>query len=279
MRLTLLLLLLLAISAAYVTIERNEISRLEKELENYQAKIIQLELQLEKLRIGKNIEVERLKSVVDELLHDKSELEYKLEKLEGEVQSLQDERSKLLSRIGYLTYSSTARYKVVGINESSKRGEVIEFQVTLKNGMGGVFINVSGVFLSLQTQESIVKAIKVAQNVTERDLSGYDVFIWFMHSKRSKLVILGPSAGAAICIATIAAIQNKTIAQDVLITGTIEEDGKIGRVGEVFKKAEAAKRYGIREFLVPKGQRVKVDGLTIREVGDILEAINYVLVN
>ncbi|MEM2672113.1 MAG: hypothetical protein QXF20_00760, partial [Candidatus Hadarchaeales archaeon] len=38
------------------------------------------------------------------------------------------------------------------------------------------------------------------------------------------------------------------------ITGTIEEDGKIGQVGGIFYKALAAAKKGATHFLVPKGQ-------------------------
>jgi len=78
----------------------------------------------------------------------------------------------------------------------------------------------------------------------------------------------GPSAGAATTVATIAAIENRTIRQDVVITGTIQEDGSIGPVGGIFEKAKAADNAGARLFLVPSGQSVvTMYREVVREVG------------
>jgi uncharacterized protein len=68
----------------------------------------------------------------------------------------------------------------------------------------------------------------------------------------------GPSAGAAMTIATIAAIQNKTISQSFSITGTIEEDHSIGKVGEIFAKVKAAADSGVSLFLIPSGQAEQI---------------------
>ena len=64
----------------------------------------------------------------------------------------------------------------------------------------------------------------------------------------------GPSAGAALAVATIAAIEQKSVKSDVAITGTIESNGSIGQIGGVLEKADAAGQAGIKLFLVPKGQ-------------------------
>ncbi|MEM0475337.1 MAG: S16 family serine protease, partial [Candidatus Norongarragalinales archaeon] len=52
----------------------------------------------------------------------------------------------------------------------------------------------------------------------------------------------------------IAALEGKTPRRDVAITGTVDAEGKIGWVGGLIEKAEAAAADGVRLFLVPKGQ-------------------------
>lgn len=68
----------------------------------------------------------------------------------------------------------------------------------------------------------------------------------------------GPSAGAAAAIITLAAVENKEVKDNVVITGTIKKDGSIGLVGGVAAKAKAAEDAGKDLFLVPKGQYVTV---------------------
>jgi len=69
-------------------------------------------------------------------------------------------------------------------------------------------------------------------------------------------VIEGPSAGAAMGIATILELQNKPINNYVTITGTLSDDGKIGPISGIVAKGEAAKAAGMNLFLVPKGQKL-----------------------
>lgn len=67
-------------------------------------------------------------------------------------------------------------------------------------------------------------------------------------------VVDGPSAGAAITSTIISLILNKTINQSIYVTGTINPDGAIGRVGGIIEKALAAAEDGGKLFIVPEGQ-------------------------
>ena len=123
--------------------------------------------------------------------------------------------------------------------------------VEAKPGNGKALTNVDKLLFWVDTQYSIQVAKLVAENVTKINASNYDLF-YSIETNAS--VIGGPSAGAALTIATIAALKNEKIRNDVVITGTIEEDGTIGEVGGVLEKAKAAKDVGAKLFLVPKGQ-------------------------
>ena len=47
---------------------------------------------------------------------------------------------------------------------------------------------------------------------------------------------------------------NKNIRRGVVITGTINPDGSIGKVAGILEKAKAVADSGYKTFLVPKGQ-------------------------
>jgi len=123
--------------------------------------------------------------------------------------------------------------------------------VESKPGNGKALTNVDKLLFWVDTQYSIQVAKAVAEDVTEINASNYDL-IYSIESNAS--IIGGPSAGAALTIATIAALENERIRNDVMITGTIEEDGTVGEVGGILEKAKAAKELGAELFLVPKGQ-------------------------
>ena len=66
------------------------------------------------------------------------------------------------------------------------------------------------------------------------DLSEYDLVYTI---KANATVIEGASAGAALAVATVAALTGKELNSSVMMTGTINHDGTIGPVGGIFEKA------------------------------------------
>ncbi len=151
-------------------------------------------------------------------------------------------------------YSFPTVYLKIPAVDSEGNGVVTKLKVEAKPGEGRTLVNIDQLLFWIDTQHSIRLAKKVAENVTGIDLSNIDLF-YAIETNAS--VIEGPSAGAAITIATIALIENKTINESVMITGTINSDGSIGPVGEVAAKAKAAKDVGATLFLVPLGQAVQ----------------------
>jgi len=131
-------------------------------------------------------------------------------------------------------------------------GVVGKGEVEIKPGKGRVLLNTNP-FIEPDTQYSMEIAKEVAESVTGKSLAKQDV-IYTIEAGKAQLVG-GPSAGAALCIATIAAIEHKKVRSDVAITGTIQPNGSIGQIGAVAEKARAAGEAGMKLFIVPKGQR------------------------
>ena len=123
--------------------------------------------------------------------------------------------------------------------------------VEARPGDGKVLTDIEKLLFWTDTQQSIQTARDVALKITNVDMDNYDI-AYSISSDAS--VVGGPSAGAALTIATVAALENKTLNDDIVITGTIEPDGSIGEVGGVLEKANAAKDIGADIFLVPLGQ-------------------------
>lgn len=115
-------------------------------------------------------------------------------------------------------------------------------------GTGRTFVDIDNLLFWADTQQSIRTARRVAGNITGLDINSYDL-IYNIHANAT--VIGGESAGAAITLATIAALEQKKINKEVMMTGTINHDGSIGPVSEILSKAKAAKEAGATTFLVP----------------------------
>jgi uncharacterized protein len=135
--------------------------------------------------------------------------------------------------------------------DQNGNGVITPLVVQVKSGDGKILTNIEKLLFWVDTQQSIQTAKQVAENVTKIDVNKYDI-IYTVESNST--LVGGPSAGAALTVATIAALENKQIKSDVLMTGTINPDGTIGQVGGILEKAEAAKAVGAKLFLVPEGQ-------------------------
>ena len=139
--------------------------------------------------------------------------------------------------------------------DSEGRGVTTVLDVQILEGSGRALANIDKLLFWTDTQNSIRTARSVAEEITEKELSNYDL-VYTIRANAS--VIEGPSAGAALTIATIAALENKAVNTSVMITGTINHDGTIGPVGEILQKAIAAKDIGAEVYLVPLAQSTQI---------------------
>ena len=192
--------------------------------------------------------------------------------------------------------------------DSKGKGVLGKFEVQVVPGEGKTLANIDNLLYFVDTQFSIQTAKAVAANVTGIDISGYNLVYGIEAESGEPSVVEGPSAGAALTIATIAALENKTLDPEVAITGTINPDGTIGRVGGIKSKLGAVGELGVKVFLVPQGQGMKPSfkvgkecenvggvkfcrteyrpqqslftsesGVIVREVPNISEALKYFL--
>ncbi len=88
----------------------------------------------------------------------------------------------------------------------------------------------------------------------------------------------GPSAGLAYALAIYDMIEDEDLAagRSIAATGTIDISGRIGQVGGVDAKAEAARDAGAELFLVPAGEvsGARGAGITVRGVGSLEDALS-----
>lgn len=204
----------------------------------------------------------------------------------------------------------TAVLNVPAVDDHGK-GVTTLLKVQAKPGDGKVLTDINQLFFWVDTQNSIRVARDVAQNFTSANISQIDL-TYTIETNAS--AVEGPSAGAALTVATVAAVQSKTLRPDVMITGSIRSDGSIGKVDGIAEKAKAAKDIGAKIFLVPVGQGVVSEykpvtkceeqgtpgsgfyqkycsteyvqnktnvgddvGITVKEVSNVQEALNYFL--
>lgn len=129
-------------------------------------------------------------------------------------------------------------------------GVMIHVSAEIKPGSGRVLV-VTKPLMGVVFQDAANVAVYVAQKKTGAELGGSDV-VFSVAADVEIPAIDGPSAGALMTLLTMAAMQNKSLNQDVTITGSIDKDGRIGEIGGVVEKAIAAKESGKPLILLPK---------------------------
>ncbi len=131
-----------------------------------------------------------------------------------------------------------------------EQGILLFARVIAANGTGHVFVDTSP-YTQVDLQGSARLAAMVASDVLGIDQRAYD-FYYIIDI--SSPIIGGPSAGGALTVATIAAVNNWTLKPGVVMTGMINPDDSIGPVGGIPYKLEAAAAENYTLFLVPEGQ-------------------------
>ncbi len=146
--------------------------------------------------------------------------------------------------------------------DSRGNGVLGKLITTAKPGTGLVLVNINNVLAQYDTQFSGRAAAKVAGNFTEIDLEKWDIIYSIVVDAT---VIEGPSAGSAMAVSVIAALENRSINRSVAMTGSISEDSTIGPAGGIKEKARIAKENGITTFLVAVNQSYEISSKGERE--------------
>jgi ATP-dependent Lon protease len=113
---------------------------------------------------------------------------------------------------------------------------------------------------SVDAALSFVRSRGDALGVTEKEFKETDFHIHFPAGAVPKD---GPSAGMAVTLALASVLSRRAVRRDVAMTGEVTLRGRILEIGGVKEKTLAAYRAGLREVIMPAGNRKD-----LREVPD-----------
>lgn len=151
---------------------------------------------------------------------------------------------------GIITRSCTVHIVAVS---STGGGVVGNLTVTIAHpGAGRVYISTSPASM-VDTQGSARLAAFAASLLAGVDMSSID---FYYDLEAESIIVGGPSAGAAMALATLALLEGVECPSWVVATGMIQPDTSIGPVGGLKEKLEAAATAGAKLFIIPAGQEV-----------------------
>ncbi|APJ03581.1 endopeptidase La [Silvanigrella aquatica] len=159
----------------------------------------------------------------------------------------------------------------VGLAYTQAGGEILQLEVKLMKGSGKLTLTgqLGDVMKeSAQTALSCVRSLAAHFQIDGDLFTNQDIHL---HVPAGAIPKDGPSAGIAIAVALVSAFSNKTVRQDVAVTGEITLHGRVLPIGGVREKVLAALRAGIRKVCLPeknKGSFAELP-LTIRRRIDV----------
>lgn len=196
--------------------------------------------------------------------NENTRLENNVVKLTNKINMLQKQLSYYSSVTSFLFNSSQKngslyaygkiKYHAVAVaeNQDTYYGVILNFTISIIPGSGRVLVSTEPkVGIDLQTSIQVAKI--VAENITGIDLRYSDIIL-SIEAPSQVDIVDGPSAGAVITATLISLLLNKSMDYSIYVTGTINPDGSIGKVGGILEKSLAAAENGAKVFVVPEGE-------------------------
>jgi ATP-dependent Lon protease len=189
-------------------------------------------------------------------------------------------------RAGRLSASAPAKAsgvpevgKVFALGVTQYVGSIIEIEATAfpvgKRQRGTIRFNETA---GSMAKDSVFNAASVIRRLTGIDVSLYDVHVNVIGGGQ----IDGPSAGLAVVLAMLSAIQRRALRQDVAVTGEVSIQGKVKQVGGIPEKIYGARQAGMRKLVLPAENRLDapadVKGIEVIFAASIEEVLPHIIV-
>ncbi|HOQ09988.1 MAG TPA: Lon family ATP-dependent protease [Syntrophomonadaceae bacterium] len=166
---------------------------------------------------------------------------------------------------------------IFGVGVYGYQGSLIELEAIAfpaqTPGQGTIRFNDTA---GSMTRDSVFNAAAVLRQTTGKNIKDYDLHINVVGGGK----IDGPSAGVAIYLAILSAIEQKPVYQDVAVTGELSIRGRVKAVGGLSEKLQGARQAGVHKILIPAGNLsdvpLQMDGLEVIPVKHVQETFEHV---
>ena len=223
-----------------------------------------------------SIEAAILEAEIESLNEKAGLLEAEVTTLQAKIQ-LDEQRLEELSGINSGSNRVTVSHYGLGV-DSSNQGTVFPIKVEIINsGTGILSVDINNVQYEPGFQSAVREAAAAASRYTGESISDKDIVIRFAYEDSrfggEPVNVDGSSAGAIIAAMIAAGLSDKQINSAILVTGSISEDGTVGRIGSLEEKIVAANSFGAKAILVPESQEVQSDTMAVIGVSGIDEVM------
>ena len=171
---------------------------------------------------------------------------------------------------------------VVGLAWTAVGGDILFIESSISKGSGN--LSVTGNLGKVMKESAKISLEFVKANSKKIGLDGFDFnsFNYHIHVPEGATPKDGPSAGITMMTSLISLLKNKSVKQNLSMTGEITLRGKVLPVGGIKEKILAAKRANIKEIILSVDNKKDVDeinskylkGLKFHFVNNMFEVLN-----
>uniref|UniRef100_UPI00359C7EE1 endopeptidase La n=1 Tax=Faecalicatena contorta TaxID=39482 RepID=UPI00359C7EE1 len=151
---------------------------------------------------------------------------------------------------------------VRGLAWTSVGGDTLQIEVNVMPGNGEIMLTgqLGDVMKeSARTGISYIRSISRRYQIAEDFFEKHDIHV---HIPEGAVPKDGPSAGITMATAMLSAITGQKVRADLAMTGEVTLRGRVLPIGGLKEKLLAAKNAGIKTVLIPKENKIDVDGLS-----------------
>ena len=134
-------------------------------------------------------------------------------------------------------------------------GDVLFIEATRMRGRGNLILTGSLGEVMKESAQTAVSYLRSQAKKLDLDFDDYGKNDLHIHVPAGATPKDGPSAGVTICAALASLMSRRRVRSDVAMTGEISLRGRVMRVGGIKEKVIAAARFGVKQVILPEGNR------------------------
>jgi ATP-dependent Lon protease len=134
-------------------------------------------------------------------------------------------------------------------------GDVLFIEATRMRGRGQLTLTGSLGEVMKESAQTAVSYLRSQAKKLDLDFDDYGKNDFHIHVPAGATPKDGPSAGVTICAALASLMSKRRVRSDTAMTGEISLRGRVMRVGGIKEKVIAASRFGVKQVILPEGNR------------------------
>ena len=161
-------------------------------------------------------------------------------------------------------------------------GDILFIEATRMRGRGNLILTGSLGEVMKESAQTAVSYLRSQAKKLDLDFDDYGKHDLHIHVPAGATPKDGPSAGVAIVAALASLLSKRRVKSDVAMTGEISLRGRVLRVGGVKEKVLAAQRFGMKQVILPEGNksdwleapaevRAKLKAHFVRQISEVLQ--------